>query len=231
MSTRRELILHALQERFEELCARRIFELSPDRFRGMEQFVAEVRERFQNSLPTQVEKSLSGVHAPNTWVSADTDCLSSLAALSLGRPLRLHPEAHPQQHPPIELFLKALNEGRGDPHQSDCLLVDRYACPLNFNLAGEVAVREYVLLRIMVHARARIEKESVKGIDTDDLLLKLNLIALNASLTTDLRFLDALNYYYELLPADWQPGAQHNWLMVSYFALYAQALAAWLTRE
>lgn len=193
----------------------------------MERFVSEVRERLQNASPAQFERSLSVIHAPQNWVSADTDCLSSLAALSLGRPLHLHPG----QHAPVESFLKAFQEARRDPGQSFRLLVDRYACPLNFSLPDEVAVQEYLLMRLMVHTRAKIEQSSIEAINSDDLLLKLNLIALNASLTTDLRFLDALNYYYELLPADWQPQAQHNWLLVSYCALYARALAAWLSRQ
>jgi hypothetical protein len=225
MSTRRELISHALQQRFEELCAQRVSNLSPERYCGMEQFVAEVRERLLNAVPAQFEKSFSSVQAPDRWVTVDTDCLSSFAAISLGQPLQLHPG----QHPEVDSFLIALQKGHGDA--SFRMLVNRYDCPLNFVLAEEVAVREYLLMRLMVHARAIIEKESIDAICSDDLLLKLNLIALNASVTTDLRFLDALNYYYELLPADWQPHAEHNWLMVSYFALYARALAAWLSRK
>lgn len=226
MSTRRELISHALQQRFEELCAQRVSNLSPERYRGMEQFVAEVRERLLNAAPAQFENSFSSVQAPHRWVSVDTDCLSSFVAISLGRPLQVHPG----QHPDVDLFLTALKRHRGDPQQRFRMLVDRYNCPLNFLQAGEVAVREYLLMRLMVHSRAKIEKESIDAINSDDLLLKLNLIALHASVTTDLRFLDALNYYYELLPADWQPHAKYNWLIVSYFALYARALAAWLSR-
>jgi hypothetical protein len=223
MSTRRELISHALQQRYEELCAQRVSNLSPDRFRGMEQFVAEVRERLLNTLPAQFE-SIQAIQAPAAWVSVDTDCLSSFAAISLGRPLQLHPG----QHPEVDSFLIALQKCHGDA--SFRMLVDRYACPLNFLLAGEVEVREYLLMRLMVYSRAKIENQSIEAINSDDLLLKLNLIALHASVTTDLRFLDALNYYYELLPADWQPHAEHNWLIVSYLALYARALAAWLSR-
>lgn len=226
MSTRRELISHALQQRFEELCAQRVSNLSPERYREMAQFVAEVRERLLNAVPAQFENSFSSVQVPHSWVSADTDCLASLAAISLGRPLQPH-QGH---YPNVDLFLTALKKGSGDSQQSFRMLVDRYECPLNFLLAGESEVREYLLMRLMVHARAKIETGSIDAISSDDLLLKLNLIALNASVTTDLRFLDALNYYYELLPADWQPHAEHDWLIVSYFALYARALAAWLSR-
>jgi len=82
------------------------------------------------------------------------------------------------------------------------------------------------------------------AVNSNDLLLKLNLTAIqaliappivaaqidNASLTIDLRFLDALNYYHELIPANWRPHAQHHWLLVSYLALYTRALTAWLRR-
>jgi len=55
-------------------------------------------------------------------------------------------------------------------------------------------------------------------------LLKLNLISVHASTAIDLRFLDALNYYYELLPVTVFPESQHAWLLISWFALYARAL-------
>jgi hypothetical protein len=81
----------------------------------------------------------------------------------------------------------------------------------------------------MANDRARIEKNSVSAVASADLLLRLNLIAVHAARTPDLRFLDALNYYYELLPDGWQPkDAQHYRLLISYFALYARALAAWI---
>ena len=59
----------------------------------------------------------------------------------------------------------------------------------------------------------------------------LSLVAISAAGTTDLRFLDALNYYYELLPSIGLPGAQHHWLLVSYLTLYAMALAAELHKN
>jgi len=62
------------------------------------------------------------------------------------------------------------------------------------------------------------------ALDVDDLLLKLNLIAINASVSPDLRYLDALNYYYELLPAGWYPESPQNWLRVSFLTFYARAL-------
>jgi hypothetical protein len=61
------------------------------------------------------------------------------------------------------------------------------------------------------------------------LALKLNLIAIYASFTTDLRYLDALNYYHELLPSAWRPESPHNSLRVSLLIFYVRALAVHFT--
>jgi len=81
----------------------------------------------------------------------------------------------------------------------------------------------------MVADRSRIEQHSLAVVNADDLLLRLNLIAIYASFTTDLRYLDALNYYYELLPSAWYPESVHNWLRVAFFSFYARALEAHFT--
>ena len=86
-----------------------------------------------------------------------------------------------------------------------------------------------MLERLMVADRARIEQGSLHLLHADDLLLRLNLIAIYASLTADLRYLDALNYYYELLPADWSPATPHSWLRVSFLNFYRRALAIHFT--
>jgi hypothetical protein len=217
VSTRRQLISNALRQRFIELCCDRISRLGHAEFTPVEEYVSELRERFHNAQPGNVKNCID---IPGAWMTSNTDCLTSLKSLSLGQPLH----CHPGKHPPIDSFMTVLGEARDDPEASFRLLVERYACPVNFTLPGEVAVREYVLTRLMVHARARIEKHGVLGADVDDLLLKLNLLAVQATLTTDLRFLDALNYYYELLPSTWYPTSRHNWLLVSYLGLYARAL-------
>jgi hypothetical protein len=212
VSTRRELIANALRKRFIELCSDRLSHFGT----GVEQYVSEVREQFRDAQPDKIKNC---IEAPDTWMASDTDCLTSLKSLSLGQPLRCDPG-----QAPTGSFITILSEARDNPEASFRLLVERYACPINFTLPGEVAVREYVLTRLMVHARAKIEKQGVAAVNTEDLLLKLNLVAVNAALTTDLRFLDALNYYYELLPSRWYPTCRHNWLLVSYLALYARAL-------
>ena len=220
----KELISNALSERFRELCDERISRFAPEMFGAVASFAVQVRDQLQTATPADLTDSTS-VMAANSWMVSDTDCLSSLGALSLGEPLPLHSG----EHPPIDSFLKSLIDARADAQQRFQLLAERYACPLNFTLQAETKAREHVLMRLMVSDRARLEKNPVEAMKSDDLLLRLNLVAVHAARAPDLRFLDALNYYYELLPDGWQPKeAQHNWLLVSYFALYARALAAWI---
>ena len=82
---------------------------------------------------------------------------------------------------------------------------------------------EDVLARLMVQDRARLERQPVPTVD-DDLLDKLHVIAIASSRTQDLRFIDALNYYYELLSNITTPDFEHNWLFVSFLEEYALAL-------
>jgi hypothetical protein len=221
---RRELISNALGERFKGLCGERISRFAPEAFKEMASFVSHVREQLASASPADLRASASAMSAPARWTLSGKDCLSSLRALSTGELLQFHPG----QHPPVDSFLKALDENRNDAARRFQLLAERYSCPLNFSLPAEDEARERVLMRLMVFDRARIEKNSFAAIESSDLLLRLNLVAVHAARVPDLRFLDALNYYYELLPAAWQPQSQHDWLLISYFALYARALAAWI---
>ena len=127
-------------------------------------------------------------------------------------------------HPPANDFLNQLKVKSVAREPLFSLLAERYAWPLNFSFAADDQVREYLLMRLMTADRARIENNSAVAVHPDDLLLKLNLISVHASTTTDLRFLDALNYYYELLPVTVFSESQHAWLLISWFALYARAL-------
>jgi hypothetical protein len=220
----RELISKALRERFNELCGVRLSKFAPEEFGELASFVSHAQEQLHKALPADGQNSSPGMSAPDGWMESDADCLTSLRALGLGQPLQLRPGRSSS----VDSFLKALDECRDHPERRFQLLSERYRCPLNFALPGEREVREHVLMRLMVQDRARLEKTGVAASLSDDLLLRLNLVAVQARLVPDLRFLDSLNYYYELLPATWQPQGQHDWLLVSYLALYARALAAWI---
>lgn len=221
----REFISKALNERFHELCGARLSRSAPETFDEAASFVSQVREQLSTASPADINNRASDMTALDDWAMSDTDCLSSLSALSLGEPLQLRPGARP----PLGDFIKSLIEARTDPERRFQLLAERYSCPLNFTLDAEDDAREHILARLMTQDRARIEKNSIERVESADLLLSLNLVAVHAARTPDLRFLDALNYYYELLPDGWRPKAtQHKRLLISYFALYARALAAWI---
>ncbi len=217
MSARDALIAAALRDRLEELRAR-LSRLSPAEFGETSGFVSEVRDQLARDSVAEASGRLT---SPAAWLESDSDCLNSLRRLALGKSL---PTSSSSQ-PGIEDCLRRLRATRNDGEQRFLLLTQRYACPLNFALLSEKETQEYVLERLMVQDRSKIERNSM-GLPVPDALLGLNLIAVHALTSSDLRFLDALNYYYELIPSNWSPHAQHDWLLVSCFALYARALTA-----
>jgi hypothetical protein len=211
---REDLIANALADRFRDLCQARVGRLKPENFNDAAQFVSQVREQLRNASFKNLAPSPSISVTPNGWLNSDLNCLDSLQALAVGRSLRCT-EAAP---PSVESFIQELNAHKRNPGRRFELLTERYSLPMNFALANENRIREHVLERLMVQDRAQIEMRSVNRISGDDLLLKLNLI-------------DALNYYYELLSAEWVPSARHSWLLASYFGLYARALAVWILKQ
>ncbi len=217
----KELISQAVAHRFGGVCARGS-QLQPDRFGEMGEFVSAVRNTLLNFRAAD-RKSFGSPAFAEYWLDADGDCLDSIRKFSLGEAL----QTRPARHPPVEGFLQELEQTVKHREQLCKLLVERYAYAPNFSFPAEDDVREFVLMRLMVADRARIEEASIASVEGNDLLLKLNLVAIHAAATTDLRFLDALNYYYELLPATWHPDAENGWLVASYLALYARALMSW----
>jgi hypothetical protein len=228
---RQKLISNALKERFHEVVGEVAPRLSAAGIPcGIAPFVRDVRQRLTNASLADVRKIISGIKEPVVWMESRTGASfrSSLFACVLGYPQLFGPA----QYPPIEPFLEVLIASRDDAELRVRLLTDRYANPLNFALPAEEKVREFVLLRLMAHERARIEKGAFEKVNADDLLVMLNYVAVYAACGTDLRFLDALNYYYELLPMGWHRGAlEQAVLMASYLALYAGALAAWIRED
>jgi hypothetical protein len=217
MSNRHELLSKALAERVRDLCSL-VAQIVPAEFGHMSGFVFDVKRRIVGTT-----QALNRLQPPTDWLDSDYDCLSSLQRLALREPL----DIRTGRRPPFERFLRELYSTPGESERRFQLLTQRYSCPLNFSFSPESDAREHVLERLMVQNRARIEKNSKAFNQSSDLLLRLNLIAVHALSTSDLRFLDALNYYYELIPSNWRPQTQHDWLLVSYFALYARALTAW----
>ena len=163
--------------------------------------------------------------APESWFESKSDSLAMIRALAADEPVECVAVAPPEE----ARFFDELQSSVRDPQRQFDLLTTRYLHPLNIAAPSEHRIREYMLERLMVADRSRIEQHALRLLDPDDLLLRLNLVAINASLTDDLRYLDALNYYYELLPSDWYPETPHNWLQVSFLNFYVRALAVHFT--
>jgi hypothetical protein len=216
LSSRQEIIRKALRQRYAEVC-KSASQPAPDVFGEMAGFVSDLRKQLVAALDDQQFKQWT---APRKWFQSSSE---SLAAIRL---LALHGEIECIEVEPFDSsFFNDLHAVRRDPGQRFQLLTMRYRHPLNITAPSEEAVTEHLLERLMVSDRARLEQDSSARLDADDLLLKLNLIAIVASISHDLRYLDALNYYYELLPAGWYPASPQNWLRVSFLMFYARALA------
>ena len=219
MSSRQELISQALQKRYIEVCTN-ARTLDPTAFGDQKDLVAGVRQQLVDG------RRFPRWEPPAAWLSCRLDCLSALRSLAAGD----HVEGTSSGPTVGADFLQRLQAASRDPRQRFELLIAQYRYPLNFVASTERFVQEHILERLMVADRAHIERQSPNAVNVDDLLLKLNLLAINASFSDDLRFLDALNYYYELLPSNWYPNSKNNWLIVSFWSFYARALTVELDR-
>lgn len=182
--------------------------------------------RLRNQLVNAVEgRTFSTWAAPRTWFESTSDCLTTIRKLAADEQvdcIEVTPPAEPA-------FFHNLQSASRAPQQRIELLTARYSHPLNITAPSEHRIREHLLERLMVADRARIESDSFHLLNAGDHLLKLNLIAIYSAVTTDLRYLDALNYYYELLPSAWYPDPAHNWLRISFLSFYVRALAGHIT--
>ena len=183
----------------------------------MSGFVSDLRKQLFASLDGQQFKEWT---APRTWFQSSCESLAAIRTLALDEEIECI-----NVEPPVSTFFDDLHAAKADPYQRFQLLTMRYRHPLNIAAPSEDKVREHLLERLMVSDRASLEQHSLHVVDADDLLLKLNLTAIYASVSHDLRYLDALNYYYELLPAVWYPNSPQNWLRVSFLMFYVRALA------
>ena len=220
MSAREDAILDALKRRLSDV-RDRIAGLRPEAFGDAADYLKRLRQSLSSENLSEDDFSLARA------ASDGADCVAALCAISLTSA----PIDSTIQPVDAAQFLERLKQCRNDSEKRFCLLAERFSWPPNFSRSTEAEIREHVLMRLMVHDRARIEEQSIAGVDADDLLLKLNLLAVHSLSSDDLRFLDALNYYYELLPTDWVPRARHVSLVVSFLALYARALHVRILRN
>jgi len=183
-----------------------------------QQIIANALRQRYEEVCKSASQPLSKWSAPVAWFESGSDSLTAIRALAADDPVECI-EAAPPDEPD---FFNDLMAFIREPQRRFELLTTRYLHPLNIAAPSEHRVREHLLERLMVADRARIEQQSLHLLNADDLLLRLILIAIYASFTTDLRYLDALNYYYELLPADW---SANNSLRASFLNFYLRALA------
>ena len=228
MSNRRpELIRKALRERLHELCAGRIAGLRPADFGAHAAFVHELQSRASGAGDYRQSSQTLNADPAAVWMEYDGGCLEALKRLSLGK----DPGARPAAAAPAEPLVASLHALKQKPHERFRLLIKRYSCPLNIALEGEHDAREHILERLMVRDRARAEGGAIEAVCDDDVLLRLNLLAVHALLSGDLRYLDALNYYYELWPEGFRPDARTPQLYLYCLGLYREALSSWLERK
>jgi hypothetical protein len=221
LSTRQQIIVNALRQRYGEVC-NTASQLAPNAFGDMTDFVSRLRKQLINAVDGPEFRKWP---APKTWFGSKGDSLTAIRALAADEQIECN-EATPPDEP---AFFDDLQASVREPQRRFELLTTRFLHPLNVAAPSEHRTREHLLERLMVSDRSRIEQNSLALLNADDLLLRLNFIAIYASFTTDLRYLDALNYYYELLPSGWYPESPHNWLRVSFLNFYVRALAVHFT--
>ena len=185
-------------------------------------FVSQVQKQLLTALEGQQFRPWI---APKAWFEPVSDSLSTIRALAADEQVQCEETARPEE----ACFFDELQASIREPQRRFELLTTRYLHPLNIAASSEHRVREHLLERLMVADRARIEQHSIHLLNDDDPLLRLNLIAIAASFTNDLRYLDALNYYYELLPSARHSESSQNWLQVSFLTFYVRALAVHFT--
>jgi len=153
-----------------------------------------------------------------TWTDCDASFVDSLCVIALGGKV----EYRPLDTGPAPLLTLELNKLSRDERLKT--LCDRYRCPLNIGAASESGVAEELLRQLMVPDRAKLE--AGEEFDADFVLLKLNLVGIRAMITRDLRFLDALNYFYELPQRSLARIRTSPRFLAFWLCIYAQLLSA-----
>jgi hypothetical protein len=183
-----------------------------------QQIIANALRQRYDEVRKTASQPISKWSEPVTWFESKGDALSAIRSLAADEEVECVAAAPPDEPG----FFDDLRACIREPQRRFELLTTRYLHPVNIAAPSEGRIREHLLERLMVADRARLEQHSLQLLNPGDLLLRLNLIAIYASFTTDLRYLDALNYYYELLPPDWSP---NNSLRLSFLNFYLRALA------
>jgi hypothetical protein len=180
--------------------------------------------RALGSLAKEVETFLSGPDtfrdwrftAGCTWMYCEPPFLDYHSAIALAGEV----EYQPSTTSPPRLFPADLNKlSRNERFEALCA---RYRCPLNIGLASEFDIAEELLRQLMVRDRAKLEAGA--EFDVEMVLLKLNLVGIRAMISRDLRYLDALNYFYELPRRSLKRMRAHPRFLAFWLCIYAQLL-------
>jgi hypothetical protein len=191
---------------------------------GWRHLITAAGLRDLGSTAARVEMLLSGqdtfhdwrMTAASRWTACDASLPESLILIGVGESITHWPSAAEPTPLSCTDFKKFSSKERVEA------LCVRYRCPLNIGAKSESEMAEELLRQLMVVDRAKLEIEA--EFEVDEILLKLNLTAIGALLRRDLRFLDALNYFYEL-PSRSLACLQCNpQLLAAWLCLYAQLL-------
>jgi hypothetical protein len=212
LGTRYEVITDALRSRFIDVC---------ERFMIVRTGLMELDSQVFPPLPASINTSALGkLEKPDVWLDCEFNGLDAFATLAGEKGISATESPQPDGND----FLKELKAAARKPDERFRLLLTRYRHPLNIAANSEALICEHLLERLMVADRAQAERQSIAVLYEPDLLLKLNLIAIKSSLCDDLRYIDALNYIYELSPPDWLPKSEYAWLFGTFLIFYARAL-------
>jgi hypothetical protein len=177
------------------------------------------------ALAKEVESLLSGEDVFRDWRFAGAfgwmDCDASFADNLRAIALAHNFEHRPSDAAPERLCLGPFNRLPRDERME--FLYDRYRCPLNIGLPSETDVAEELLRQLMVPDRGKLEAGT--EFDAEMVLLKLNLVGVRAMVTRDLRYLDALNYFYELPRRSLMRMRSNPRLHSFWMCIYAQLLS------
>lgn len=157
--------------------------------------------------------SIQNNHEPNDPFD------SSLKRIAQGKDYLESSDANNFLEPSAPSFLKELVQKKENVIS---LLKERYRIPQNIEISSEQSVAEWLLCQLMVIHRPKLDRRLLKGPVMTEVLIKLNLVAIKAMKSHDMRYLDSLNYYYELLP---KPDTDdHSYMYETFLRLYIRVI-------
>ncbi len=156
----------------------------------------------------------------HNWMSCDRTPAETFATLSRGE----LPNIQRGQEPPEEAtqWCDAMASANGEELMQG--LLHRYACVLNFSQVTEEPIREWVLEKLMSPYRIRLHRGSLSSVEETLVCLMLNLVGVASLFDSDLRLIDALNYYYETLFPNAGLLSSNQEMTASFLGIYTQSL-------